>query len=124
MAQTPLTDGHSLALAGVQPGASGVLDCAPPPGNRGVAGTPWLPFQLDPPAGNIWLLPLPAPGPVRETQPLAPPMPVPGSPGFPDPPPELHPRATATRASAYRDGRLLADVDMAWTPFFTDALNR
>src|SRR5215212_5298050 len=62
VAQAPFSDGHSLALAGVHPGARPVFEVAPPPGRRGIIGDPVLP-------GTVIIPPIPV------TPPPKPPMP-------------------------------------------------
>src|SRR3954467_6273531 len=65
VAQAPFTVGHSVALAGVQPGASAVPLATPPPGRCGVIGAPVVPGTVT----GCWPAPGVEPGP---------PTPVPG----------------------------------------------
>src|SRR5688500_9747111 len=73
--QAPFRVGHSVALAGVQPGASGVLVCWPPPGRRVTWPTPAPPFQVPGPVGMPGLI-APPPPPL----PAVPLLPAPGPP--------------------------------------------
>src|SRR4051794_109824 len=86
VAQVPFTVGHSSALAGVQPGASGVRPAGPPPVHTTLGGptvgTPALapprPIMppamggigfMPPPMGGIGFMPPPGPAPASGADP-------------------------------------------------------
>ena len=111
VAQVPLADGHSCALPGVHPAASGFVPLGPPPGNTTLGepgvGTPMtttpVPAVPMPPFGIMPMgPPPPAMPPGFGMLPPAPVAPGPGPPpGIALPPP---PQPTGMRTAVRRKG--------------------
>ena len=134
VAQTPDVDGHSCALPGVQPGASGAMPFGPPPGKTvpGVPGVGMPMMTAVPPVPvmpGFIILPVPpppiGPGGIVPPAPLVPP--VPGVPALPRPaipavvePPGVAvppPQPRETVAAVRKETTIDRAVRDMWVPF-------